>query len=183
MREPGAGLPRKELCPRGWFGVLGILLPLGGCSGAGEAGIRGPDSPGGAVEISTIPVAGRERVRIEVLNAGGRRDMARSATALLRDAGFDVVYFGNDRGTVDSSEVVIRLPAGSGVARSVGAVLGIDRVREEPDSTLLLELSVRIGPDWGPASPGEVDGPESGPGEEAGEDPARETGTTGDTGR
>ncbi len=39
--------------------------------------------------------AGLGRVRVEVLNAGGREDMARLATDHLRDRGFDVVYFGN----------------------------------------------------------------------------------------
>ena len=37
---------------------------------------------------------GLGRVRVEVLNAGGREDMARLATDHLRDRGFDVVYFG-----------------------------------------------------------------------------------------
>ncbi|MEC9298968.1 MAG: LytR C-terminal domain-containing protein, partial [Gemmatimonadota bacterium] len=35
--------------------------------------------------------AGLGRVRVEVLNAGGREDMARLATDHLRDRGFDVV--------------------------------------------------------------------------------------------
>ena len=54
-----------------WWAVPGV-----------EAAARGPE-----------PI--EERVRVEVLNGGGRIRMARSATDRLRQAGFDVVFFGN----------------------------------------------------------------------------------------
>ena len=44
-----------------------------------------------AVEAVRAVVRPRERVRVEVLNAGGRPNMARDATETLRDGGFDVV--------------------------------------------------------------------------------------------
>ena len=40
-------------------------------------------------------VPGATRVKLEVLNATDTRGLARAAMCVLRDAGFDVVFFGN----------------------------------------------------------------------------------------
>src|SRR5690606_12567441 len=48
--------------------------------------------------------------RVEVLNGSGRSGMARAVTQRLRDAGFDVVYFGNaPGGGADSTTVFNRV--------------------------------------------------------------------------
>jgi hypothetical protein len=68
----------------------------------------------------------------------------------LRDAGFDVVFFGNagsfDR---DSSTVLDRMGT-IDAARGVADALGIRNVRSEPDSNLYLDVSVLLGKDWAP---------------------------------
>jgi len=90
------------------------------------------------------PVEGR--VRVEVLNGSGRTGLARAATDALRGAGFDVVYFGNAAARADTSVVLARSTDDTG-ARAVASVLGIRDVRTEPDSTLLLEVTVVLGGD------------------------------------
>ena len=88
------------------------------------------------------------RVRVEILNAGGVRGMAATARDELRDLGFDVVYYGNaSTFDLEGSEVIHR--AGEeNHARWVADALGIPNLRSDPDSTLLLDVTVRLGSSW-----------------------------------
>lgn len=104
------------------------------------------------------------RVRVEVLNGGGIQGRARDATQQLRDAGFDVVFFGN-AGTFDhdSSLVLDRVDRVEG-ARAVADVLGIRNVRSEPDSNLYLDVTVVLGREWAPAPrPADLAAPQASP--------------------
>lgn len=92
-------------------------------------------------------------VRAEVLNAGGRPDMAREATIRLRDQGVDVVYFGNAGTFGRDSSVVLDRVERLDAARAVADVLGIRQVRSQPDSNLYLDVTVLLGEDWEPQAP------------------------------
>ena len=91
-----------------------------------------------------------ERVRVEVLNGGGRANMARSATEALRENGFDVVFFGNANEFDRDSSVVISRAGDVEYARAVADALGIREVRVEPDENLYLDVSVVLGSSWEP---------------------------------
>jgi hypothetical protein len=88
---------------------------------------------------------------VEVLNGGGVQGMAGRATELLRDDGFDVVYFGNAQSVAQGGSVVLARTANRDAAAEVAAALGIEVVRLEPDSTLLVDVTVLLGSDWAPA--------------------------------
>lgn len=89
-----------------------------------------------------------QRIRVEVLNAAGRKNIARDATDLLRDRGYDVVYFGNaDRFDREASVVLDRVGTLE-TARLVADALGIRNVQSAPDSNLYLDVSVLLGRDW-----------------------------------
>lgn len=91
------------------------------------------------------------RVKVEVLNASGRRGYAHRASMLLRQAGFDVVRFASDTATADSTIVLVRAGGGSGEwASKLAAVLGAGSVVSALDSSLYLDLTVRLGRDWRP---------------------------------
>jgi len=102
-----------------------------------------------------VPDAVRERdipglfsgKRVEVLNASAKPGLARQATQLLRDAGFDVVYFGNATSTSRTSVVLDRVGKLE-VAQGAGRTLGISSVATEKDSTRMVEASVVLGSDW-----------------------------------
>jgi hypothetical protein len=88
-----------------------------------------------------------ERVRVEVLNASGTSGVARRGTAVLRDAGFDVVLFGNGgRGTEFS--VVIDRVGRPDLAAHAAEILGIENVESRPDPSLLVDISVVLAADW-----------------------------------
>ena len=86
--------------------------------------------------------------RVEVLNGSGRSGMARAVTQRLRDAGFDVVYFGNAPGGGADSTTVFNRAGNDAVARAVAEELAIRRVVADIDSTLFLEATVVLGRDW-----------------------------------
>lgn len=129
--------------------VLVTGAVLGSWGGQWFAGAAGEPDARTALEPLT---PWGDRVRVEVLNGGGKPGMARSATTRLRDRRFDVVEIGNKPGFgVDTSEVLVRtdhLEEG----RRAAEVLGIDRVRVEEDANLFVDLTVVLGTDWSPAS-------------------------------
>jgi hypothetical protein len=144
-------------------GVLILLLILAGV-GFSRGWFRGgpkpdPSSGGGPMD----PPEGMGSIQVEVLNASGVPGIARDATGCLRDRGFDVVYYGNARTYGQDPSVVIDRVGNPSAAALIGKALGIPEVRSEPDSTLLVDITVLLGPEW--TIPG-------GAGEDVGESPA-----------
>jgi hypothetical protein len=90
------------------------------------------------------------RIRVQVLNATRTRGLARRATRLLRDRGFDVVEMGTTAEARDSTLVLDR----SGHpewAELVAEVMGA-RAEARPDSSRYLDVTVLIGASWRPPS-------------------------------
>lgn len=127
---------------------LVFLLLLGACSG-------------GSTQTRPIPGDRGQALTVEVLNASGRPGSARIGTRLLRQAGIDVVFFGNapppDAGaTLDSTRIIVRRGAAN-VGERVRAALGRGRVEVQPDSGKLLDVSVLLGTDFVTARAGSFD--------------------------
>ena len=94
-------------------------------------------------------VTGDKRARVEVLNGAGRSGLARDATDRLRDAGFDVVQFGNAGRITAESEVLDRM-GNPGLAGDIARALGIVNVKTAIDSSRYVDASVILGSDWPP---------------------------------
>jgi hypothetical protein len=105
-------------------------------------------------------------VTVEVLNASGKPGLAKSATRVLREAGIDVVSFGNagaGPAPLDTTAIVLRRAgpgvggtgagagAGAAVAQRIRAALGVGRVTVAIDTTRLLDASVLLGADFAPS--------------------------------
>jgi len=75
--------------------------------------------------------------------------MARAATGVLREAGFDVVDFytasADQRGR---PSVVIDRVDQPEAAQAVAEALGIDNVLSDPDPNLYVDVSVVLGREW-----------------------------------
>lgn len=124
-----------------------VLLLLGGAWW-----LRGDDGLDPPSRV-TVRVPDGVRVKVEVLNASGVRGLARQATFALRDAGFDVVRYGNDATSRDSTLVLAR-SGREDWAVEVARVLGGARVEARPDSLRYLDVTVLLGADWrAPAKP------------------------------
>jgi len=130
--------------------VVAIVLLAGAFIGSAVSQWWGtPAGPGlGGFQRS----GSSDRVRVEVLNGGGISGRAGEATDALREAGFDVVLFGNAEPFDQDSSVVLDRVGGLAAARAVADVLGIRNVRSEPDANLYLDVSVVLGRDWTPVA-------------------------------
>jgi len=89
------------------------------------------------------------RVRVEVINATKTRGLARRATRLLRDRGFDVVTYVTSERTQDST-VVLDRSNHLEWARLVGEALGGTRVEARPDTSRYVDVTVVLGVSWRP---------------------------------
>jgi hypothetical protein len=99
-----------------------------------------------------IPGDDGQRTVVEVLNAGGPDGSARAAARVLRQAGIDVVYFGNtatEPKQLDSTRILVRSDAAE-VGERVRHALGMGKVIVQLDSTLFLDASVLLGRDFSP---------------------------------
>ena len=94
------------------------------------------------------------RIRVEVINTTRTRGLARRATRVLRDQGFDVVSVSTGGPTIDSTLVLDRSghPAwASTLARLLGPKA---RSESRPDSSRYLDITVLLGTAWrAPAQP------------------------------
>jgi hypothetical protein len=122
---------------------------------------RGAEPPLQDAAAPALRVPETAAGRVEVLNASGRGGLARAATAQLRDAGFDVVYFGNAAGAAGDSSVVIARVESQDVARAAARHLRIGQVRSDPDASMFLDATVVIGGDWPPQAVSAPPPPES----------------------
>jgi len=87
-----------------------------------------------------------EEVTVQVLNGCGEKGLALTITRFLRSHGFDVVEMGNaDHFDYATTQVIARDDWES--ASRVRGVLGVGELVSQPDSTLLLDVTVIIGPD------------------------------------
>lgn len=142
--------------------VLGVVLAAGIFIGSAVSQWYPlPQQERGTQRVTEPPrdatAAGLGRVRVEVLNAGGREDMARLATDHLRDRGFDVVYFGNAEAFGQDSTVVLDRAEKPDAAAAVGRALGTRWVESRPDTNLYLDVTVLLGSAWVPDVIGEED--------------------------
>lgn len=112
-----------------------------------------PDQPAVGATRVEVPESERApagvRIRVQVLNATRTRGLARRATQMLRDRGFDVVETDNAPEQRDST-LVIDLSGHPDWARRVAAAMGGAQVESRPDSSRYLDVSVLVGRSWTP---------------------------------
>lgn len=121
-------------------GLLLLGLGVGACDRAGKD------------RAFPIPGDDGQRILVEVLNASGRPGLARAGTRVLRQAGIDVVSFGNAPAVgppLDSTRILIRRGPPS-VGERIRKALRVGKVMVQADSTRLLDASVLLGSDFRP---------------------------------
>jgi hypothetical protein len=89
------------------------------------------------------------RVRVQVLNATSTRGLARRATMLLRDHGFDVVETGTVSDSRDTT-LVLDLSGHPEWASRVARLIGPARIEARRDSSRYLDIAVALGATWRP---------------------------------
>jgi hypothetical protein len=123
------------------------MLILGGAVAVHVRGLR--DEPAPAIASPEARAPEGVRVRLEVLNATTIHGLARHATLVLRDHGFDVLIIGSSPERLDSVQVLDRSGHPEWAAR-VAAALGGARVIERPDTSHYVDVTVLLGTRWRP---------------------------------
>lgn len=132
--------------------VIVVVLATGAVLGTWIAQWLQAPAGGSAGVTVSIPTVFGPRVRVEVMNGGGRSGMARSATDVLRDGGLDVVEMGNWEDFQEPVSFVLDRVGDVDGARKVADLLGIREVRSEPGTNLYADVTVVLGQDWSPAA-------------------------------
>jgi hypothetical protein len=89
------------------------------------------------------------RIRVQILNATKTRGLARRATTLLRDRGFDVVEAGTLKQTRDTT-LVLDLSGHPDWANRIAQILAPAKVTARQDSSRYLDIAVVLGESWRP---------------------------------
>jgi hypothetical protein len=130
-----------------WIVVGGALLIA--CGAVARLYLRsGPRLRAARGAVAHVVPAGA-RIRVEVLNATDTKGLARRAMLVLRDAGFDVVFFGNTAERTDTTRILDRSGHPDWAALAARA-MGRARVEQVPDSSRFLDLTVLVGRNWTP---------------------------------
>lgn len=102
--------------------------------------------------------APRAPVRLEVLNASGRRDLAERTARYLRKKGFDVISVGNHK-VVEKQTKIVNCSNNIAAARQVRGALGLEalEIYSKPEKPAVAQARVILGMDFdaaGVADPG-----------------------------
>lgn len=92
-------------------------------------------------------------VQAEVLNGAGRTGLARTAARTLREAGIDVLFFGNADTVLAATRILVRRPGKRGAAEAVRDALNAGVVVEAIDTLRRVDVSVILGQDFRPRGP------------------------------
>lgn len=139
---------------RTWFVVVGLAAVVVVASAVVKRFERSqptptaPDRP--PVRITAGPRApDGVRIRVQVLNGTTTRGLARRATMVLRDRGFDVVEMGTVVSSNDTT-VVLDLSGHPDWAARVAKLFPPARVVTRADSSRYLDIAVILGTSWRP---------------------------------
>jgi len=98
------------------------------------------------IEAVSAPAA---VIRVEVLNASGKKDLAMQVTKYLRRKGFDVIDFGTYAGAGKRTKIV-NCSGNVDAARAVRSALGLTalEIYSKPEAGNVAEVSVVLGADF-----------------------------------
>ena len=133
----------------GWWvaGTVVVLAAVGLAVLFGRRSTPVRETALGRLVTREVTAPANTRVRVEVINATRTRGLARRATRLLRDRGFDVVTYTTSSVIQDSTMVLDRSNHPEW-ARLVGQALGGARVDARPDTSRYVDVTVVLGATW-----------------------------------
>lgn len=137
----------------------GLLLLVLVVLVAGAWVVRARHAEGGATTGALLPAIARRddaprapkgvRIRVQVLNTTRTRGLARRATILLRDRGYDVVEMATTSPLRDTTLVLDRSGHPEWAAQ-VAKVMAPARAEARRDSSRYLDVTVLVGSLWRP---------------------------------
>lgn len=133
--------------------VLVVTVALAGywqqSRGAGTPLLGAPREMGATLDDSSARAPADQRVQVRVVNATTTRGLARRATLVLRDFGYDVVDF--DTESRRRSTTLVQVHTGkTEVGERILRVLGTGELATTTDSLRYLDFTILVGSDWKP---------------------------------
>jgi LytR cell envelope-related transcriptional attenuator len=132
---------------RRWIPPIVATLMAIGATGVALSRARRPlpttDTRSGVVAPMGV------RIRVQVLNGTRVRGLARRATVVLRDRGFDVVETGTTPKQVDTT-LVLDLSGHPDWAKRIAELFPPARIQVRTDSSRYLDIAVVVGSTWRP---------------------------------
>ena len=146
-------LPPARKRRSGWLALVLGLLVVGGASLAWRQQWRpGPRDAAIGVPVtdSSARAPAGERIQVRVINATSTRGLARRATMVLRDFGYDVVDFDTDPRRKRGTTLVQVHTGKQEIGERIVRVLAVGEVQPAVDSLRYLDFTILIGSDWKP---------------------------------
>jgi hypothetical protein len=135
---------------RRWHLLVGmLLLIIVAIAGLVAQQRQRHPSGGGLIHLTEVRAPEGVRIRVQVLNSTKTHGLARRATMLLRDRGFDVVENGTVTQQRDTT-VVLDLSGHPEWADRVARIFAPAKVTARPDSSRYLDIAVVLGSTWRP---------------------------------
>ncbi len=126
-------------------GVVVLAIALIGAGWTMQTRHSAPDTKPSVATNERAPDG--QRVRVQVLNSTKTHGLARRATMLLRDRGFDVVETGTI-GTAHDTTLVYDLSGHPDWANRIARAFAPARVVVRTDSSRYLDIAVLLGTTW-----------------------------------
>ena len=135
---------------RRWHLIAGVLvLVIAAAVGALIRQRRSHPTARSLIHLAEVRAPEGVRIRVQVLNATKTHGLARRATMLLRDRGFDVVENGTMTQLRDTT-LVLDLSGHPDWADRIARILAPARVTARTDSSRYLDIAVVLGSTWRP---------------------------------
>ena len=113
-----------------------------------------PTLPQAAVTDTLARAPVGVRIRVRVLNTTTTRGLAKRATAVLRDFGYDVVDYDTEQKSRGAPTRIISHTGHAEWAQRLRRAVGVGAIETRPDSLRYVDFTVLIGRDWkAPAQP------------------------------
>jgi hypothetical protein len=138
----------RSALSRNWIILSLATLMAIGTTAVAISTRRRPQLPRVATRSGILAPEG-VRVRVQVLNGTHVRGLARRATGVLRDRGFDVVETGTTSGQADTT-VVLDLSGHPEWAKRVASLFPPARIQTRADSSRYLDITIIVGSSWRP---------------------------------
>jgi LytR cell envelope-related transcriptional attenuator len=138
--------------PRGWLVVGVVAMVVVGTIGWYRA--SDATEPPRAIQAAMSDTLARApsgvRIRVRVLNTTKTRGLAKRASAVLRDFGYDVVDYDSDAAGPSSKTRIVSHTGHDAWALRLRRALGVGGVEIRADSLRYVDFTVMIGSDWKP---------------------------------
>ena len=131
--------------------VVGVIVVALGVIGAGALWRTRHHAAPTRVDAPELLAPAGTRIRVSVLNGTKTRGLARRATTLLRDRGYDVLEIGTDPRPRDTT-IVYDLTGHPDWAQRVARSFSPARVEAHADSSRYLDIVVLLGTSWRPTA-------------------------------